>query len=272
MQLKDPHSTKVRIFQVSKSDEAFYLCQKNCLNPENCPYEGIINYKLTDEGLRFYELTDELSKSMVFALECPLYKSFYVKAERNIRAKEILGRLFDHSFENFSLQFNPKAFEIAKEYVSHKAWENGSWLILHGAYGVGKTHLLSAIVKEAIISFGTKAKFVNLAKVSALGFEEAKEELRNLSDYELIALDDVGVEISQNWLIPYIFKIFDDFNLKGGIVMSTNLSLKALQNLLGDRISDRIAENAIAIEMKGQSMRQNLRNNKISWIKGDDLK
>ncbi|MGC8683714.1 ATP-binding protein [Athalassotoga sp.] len=218
-------------------------------------------------------MTDELSKNMVFALECPLYKSFYIKEERSIRAKEILGYLFYHSFENFSPQFNPKAFEIAKEYVSHKAWENGSWLIFHGAYGVGKTHLLSAIIKEAIISFGTKAKFLNLAKVSTLGFEEAKEELRNLSDYELIALDDIGIEISQNWLIPYIFKIFDDFNMKGGIIMSTNLSLKALQNLLGDRISDRIAENAIAIEMKGQSMRQNLRNNKISWIKkGDDLK
>jgi len=273
MQLKDPHSTKVQIFQVSKSEEeAFDLCKQNCPSPEHCPYEGLIKYKLTDEGLKFYELTDKFSKDKVFTLKCDLYKLFRLKSERSIRAKKILGYLFDHSFENFSPQFNQKAFETAKEYVSHKAWENGGWLILHGTYGGGKTHLLSAIVREAIISFGTKAKLVNIAKVSTLGFEEAKEELRSLSDYELIALDDVGVEISQNWLIPYIFKIFDDFNQKGGIVMSTNLSIKALQDLLGNRISDRIAENAIAVEMKGTSMRQNLRNKKISWynLKGDD--
>ncbi len=202
---------------------------------------------------------------MVFASQCPIFERYKQTVQRQARVEKVLGVLAKHTFRNYDKTKNIKAYEMSRKYVERRAWEKGGWLILYGGYGTGKTHLLSAIIQEALM-LGTYATFANLAKISTMGFDEAKGELSRLTEYELLGLDDFGIESSQNWLTPHIFKLFDDLNeQKRGLVMTTNMSLSGLQELLGERISDRITERAIAIELTGESMRKSLRKDNVSW-------
>ena len=246
--------TMGRIFQVSTTNDALAQCQKACIGPEKC--NGFVKYTVSEYG------------DMVFTIQCPIFAQYQQSIQRKERARRVLGSLVEHTFENYDKAKNLKAFEMAKKYVERRAWKQGGWLILYGGYGTGKTHLLSAIIQEAIMS-GAQATFANLAKISTLEFEKAKSGLAQLTEYDLIGLDDFGVESSQNWLTPHVFKLFDDLNEnRKGLVMTTNMPLKGLQELLGERISDRITERAIAIELTGESMRKSLRKANISWAEG----
>jgi DNA replication protein DnaC len=265
MQSKAPDTKTGQISRVSSIEDLFEECRKTCTIEEGwCPYQGEIPYTLTNEGLEAEQLRPE-DANIVFTYDCPIWQHKQLLDKRTQRVKKRLGPLASHTFDNFDSSRNYKAFELAQKYVSRKAWEQGGWLIMYGNYGTGKTHLLAAIIQEAIMN-GVFAVFASLAKISTYEFETAKNKLSELSEYDLIGLDDFGVESAQNWLTPHIFKLFDDLNeSKKGLVMTTNMSLQFLQELLGDRISDRISQHAIAVELTGESMRKSLRSENVSW-------
>lgn len=263
MQSKAPNTRKGQISRVSSTEELFKECRKTCVI-EACPYQGEIPYTLTNEGLAAHQLRPE-DANIVFTYDCPLFQHKQLLDKRTQRVQNMLGPLASHTFDNFDSSRNYKAFELAQKYVVHKAWEQGGWLIMYGGFGLGKTHLLAAIIREAILN-GAFAIFTSLAKISTYEFETAKSKLSQLSEYNLVGIDDFGVESSQNWLTPHIFKLFDDLNeSKKGLVMTTNMSLQGLQELLGDRIADRISQHAIAVELIGESMRKSLREANVSW-------
>ncbi|MCW1306071.1 MAG: ATP-binding protein [Candidatus Parvarchaeota archaeon] len=229
---------------------------------ENCPYDGKIPYRLTSEGLNEYGINEKYA-NMIFTYECPLYQQKKLMAKRSQRVQRVLGPLSVHSLNNFDSAANPVAFDLVKKYVSKKAWQQGGWLIIYGKYGTGKTHLLSAIIHEAIMG-GTLATFANLAKISTLDFGEAKSQLSQLADYDLVGIDDFGIESTQNWLMPNIFRLFDDLNEGNkGLVITTNLPIDEFEKLLGERIKDRLVQHAVVVAMKGTSKRMDLRN--VSW-------
>jgi len=233
------------------TNDALEQCLRDC-RPD-C--DGMVRYTVPEFG------------DKVFTLECPVYKKRQQQKIREEKAQKKLGALAKHSFENYDQSRNLKAYELAKKYVAHRAWKQGGWLILHGGYGTGKTHLLSAIIHEAILA-GALAEFANITKIAAKNFENAKTEIRELTSYDLVGLDDFGIEASQNWLIPHLFNLFDELNENGkGLVMTTNLSMKELQDVLGERISDRIVQRAVAVGLTGTSMRKNLRADTTSWSK-----
>ncbi len=251
---------------VSNTEEAFQHCKATCMGIDKCPYSGNIPYQLTLEGLKKIGIEGKYA-GMIFTYKCPLFEEYALLQKRKQRVSRVLGPLATHTFENFDSSRNTKAFQMAKKYIESKAWKQGGWLILYGSYGTGKTHLLSAIIHEAIM-LGASAKFANLANITTLDFESAKSAIADLTSYDLVGIDDFGVEIGQNWLSPHIFRLFDDLNESSkGIVMTTNMPLGGLQELLGNRIADRIAERAIAIELTGESMRKNLRSKFTSWFK-----
>lgn len=228
---------------------------KNCPSPQECRTRGMIPFRMA--GGEF--------DNQPFTAECEAYKRFKIRQARLSRAEKILGPLFEYDFDGFDRRRNPEAYRYARMFAEKRGWEAGGWLILYGNYGTGKTRLAAAILREAIIE-GVHATFVNLADVMAMEIEKVKKKLRELTEYDLAVIDDFGVEISQNWLMPTVFSIFNTFAVrKKSIVLTTNLPLKAFQEIVGDRIADRIGERAVAIETVGDSYRGKNRSSFVGW-------
>lgn len=127
------------------------------------------------------------------------------------------------------------------------------WLILYGSLGTGKTTMLKAL----------KTVFPSSVYCSAMRvFDEfkAKEILPIFPDNKLLLLDDLGAE-------PPVCKIFGEdrtpitdmllrrYDWLATTVIATNLSIDDIQTRYGDRLADRIAEMAIAIQYDAPSYR-----------------
>ncbi|MFR6094661.1 MAG: ATP-binding protein [Dysosmobacter welbionis] len=93
------------------------------------------------------------------------------------------------------------------------------------------------------------------------GFGEDKQEfLDKLSRYDLLVIDDLGVERDTSYSVEQVFNVIDARNRTGKpLIVTTNLSLADLQNpsSLGyARIYDRILEMCpIRLKLAGDSRR-----------------
>ena len=152
------------------------------------------------------------------------------------------------SFENFSAsgQLAP-VLRRCQEYAK----DPRGGLLLHGAYGVGKTHLAVAIAREIILQ-GRRIEFVYVPKLlrkirrAFRDDYQGPDELALISRYaeELpyLVLDDIGVEKITDWArqtLDVIFYERDAHNL--ATVITSNLSPDEIEKKIDARISSRIA-------------------------------
>lgn len=153
---------------------------------------------------------------------------------------------------------------------------------LHGSRGVGKTHLMAAIVNELL----SKITRENYARMDcddfALGLQSSmlpafisvpellmeiracydnkilseKDVLAKYSDAETLMLDDLGAEKSSEWVLQTLYLLIDRRyrNMKRTII-SSNYTISQLSKRVGDRIGSRIAEMCQIVEVKGKDRR-----------------
>jgi DNA replication protein DnaC len=139
-------------------------------------------------------------------------------------------------------------------------WSQGLWI--HGPYGIGKTHLGIAAAREGIQVFepleqdGTLFAVYTvpdlLSRIKASwnkpevhGTE--KEIIDQVVKPVLLMLDDLGAEHTtvngKSWFSEIMFKIVNARWLKRrAMIVTTNLSVKELRKLLGDRVMSRLIE------------------------------
>lgn len=123
-------------------------------------------------------------------------------------------------------------------------------VFLSGKTGCGKTHLAVSILREASIQDVLSAYFITVpemlmrirASFSPINEESEEEIVKKFSDYEVLVLDDLGSEKTSEFSITTLFLILDrrDRYFKRTIITS-NLSLKEIEESLGARISSRLA-------------------------------
>lgn len=217
---------------------------------------------------------DSLEKRLDFAIR---EQNEVWKSECNLT-----GTLLEKTFDNFDSQLQPEAFK----YLTH--WNFGKSCILTSGkiYGIGKTHLVAALVnklitgKRSAIIVGEVSKGVYkvrcqvyittetalLARIRAT-FDNDKTEseesvYKKLSRYALLIIDDVGKVRPRDYsfLQGIYFRIIDErYNLKQDIIITTNLAGKDLENHIGGACSDRLIEmcgHDGIIKMSGESYRR----------------
>lgn len=181
------------------------------------------------------------------------------------------GRFGGKAFGNFKRELQPKAFDAVKNY-------GGRSLVLYSPdlYGVGKTHLVSALanhlidscqtVNECPVYMTTEAQM--LARIRAtFNHKEAEisitEEMvyRSLESPLLLVLDDVGKVRPHDYSFTQqvYFRLVDGRYISGKpIILTTNLSLDELEQHIGGACGDRLREmcgKAGFIKMVGKSYR-----------------
>jgi DNA replication protein DnaC len=153
----------------------------------------------------------------------------------------------DRTFDNF----DPKVHGVADAYdVARRfARDPYGWLVLHGGYGSGKTHLAAAIANEALnaraqVLFAVVPDLLDhlrsaFAPNSPIQYDEMFEGVRTT---HLLVLDDLGTESATPWAQEKLYQIINyRYNYQMPTVVTTNRRLEQID----DRIQSRLRDQAL---------------------------
>ena len=135
-----------------------------------------------------------------------------------------------------------------------------------GPVGTGKTHLCSAIANYVLqagldvvyLKIGTMLDLIRECKYNFEKNEKlSTEQLQNLYRVSLLIIDDLGTEVSTDFVREQLFYLFDErINYRLPWVISTNLSPNEIGTMYEDRLSDRIIGTSRVLKFTGTSIRQ----------------
>lgn len=160
------------------------------------------------------------------------------------------------------------ALAMAKRFVNgwEKAKAGGYGLLLLGGCGTGKTHLACAIMLELLDKYACLyPRYYKVTEIfSAVrntyqqgATTNEEETIKFFSSIQLLVIDEVGVQKGSEAEKRILFSILDNrvTSNKPTILMS-NLGPKALAELLGDRLYDRVRSKCVPMLFAGPSMRK----------------
>lgn len=161
------------------------------------------------------------------------------------------------NFSNFSPgnQSQEKALAISKRFAE----ETGGWLFLYGPAGVGKTHLVVAILQKIWprmpIFYPVPELLLHLR--SCLREQTEEEAILPFKNAPVLILDDMGVEKITDWVRQAFYVILAHRDREElPTIFTSNLSLDELEERIGDdRITSRIAGSAKIVKMEGADYR-----------------
>lgn len=137
-------------------------------------------------------------------------------------------------------------------------------LFFYGTVGTGKSFLSCCVAKElldcghSVLYFSSTALFDTLARNSFS--YKTKEELYNICEdlynCDLVIIDDLGTELTNNFVATQLFTLLGERHLrKKSTVISTNLTLEELSARYSDRIFSRITSNYEVCKLTGADIR-----------------
>ena len=153
----------------------------------------------------------------------------------------------------------------AHAYVDHwpQAFKKNIGLLLFGDVGTGKSFLAGCIA-NALLERDVPVLMTNfpsiLARLGGMFGEDRTAFLDSLGDYDLLIIDDLGVERNTEYAMEQMFSIIDSRYRSGKpLIVTTNLKLDELKHppdLAHARIYDRILERCAPILFAGKNFRE----------------
>ena len=157
------------------------------------------------------------------------------------------------------MEYAKDALEKSEEFLENIGEENND-LLIYGRTGVGKSFLSHCIAKESlnrgysVMYFSSGQLFDELADAYFGRRETSAPEL--IEDCDVLIIDDLGTELTNSFVNSRLFSIINSRTLKcRSTIISTNLSLKELQDTYSERIFSRIASRFVMIKLMGNDLR-----------------
>lgn len=169
---------------------------------------------------------------------------------------------FSWTFENDDGR-SPELMKAMRNYVEHFEWflENKKGLLLWGTAGSGKSYA-AVSVANALIQQERPCLVTSFTRISnkLQGQRDKQDYLDNLNLYDLLVIDDLGVERKSEYMQEIVFDIINTrYNSGKPFIITTNLTIEEIKKpaeLCDTRIYDRILERCTPIEVNGQSRRR----------------
>lgn len=166
-----------------------------------------------------------------------------------------------HSGEDL-LHFE-KAVENCKNFIKNFDSDYHN-LFFYGTVGTGKSFLSGCVAKElmdrghSVIYFGATGLFDLLSSTSfdTKNREERQNTYSDLYQCDLLIIDDLGTELTNQFTASQLFSLLNERNIgRKATIISTNLSLRELQDRYSDRIFSRITSNFEVCKLTGADIR-----------------
>lgn len=166
------------------------------------------------------------------------------------------------TFANDDLANEPIT-RAAQRYVENfsELRKSGKGLLLYGNTGTGKTFAACEIA-NALIDKGYPVLVTNFARIlnTLQGTFEKQEYIDGFNSFQLLVIDDLGIERDTAYAKEQVFNIIDSRYRSGlPMIITTNLTMEKIKNpedIENRRIYDRILERCFPIEVGGSSRRR----------------
>lgn len=162
----------------------------------------------------------------------------------------------------------------SKEFVNafDASSSNRGSILIYGETGMGKTFLTNCIAKE-LLDKGHSVLYLSaneLFETVLAGYLlNQKNELEELYHYiynsELLIIDDLGTELTNNFVLSQLFEIINQREISGkSTLISTNFSMKQLRDRYSERIMSRIIAGYTVFNIYGENIRYQKRKKEIN--------
>ena len=187
--------------------------------------------------------------------------------DSRIKGNQAFGSLSPYglyTFDNFALREKElsaaESQALGEAVVTLKSWAEHplNWLMLRGAYGVGKTHLAAAVANR-VATNGMSVLFVVVSDLldhlratyqpnSPVSYDQRFNEVRRA---RLLVLDDLGAQNATPWAEEKLFQILNYRYVSrlATVLTVSNASWEALDERLQSRLMDGDVCKTIAIEV-----------------------
>ncbi len=135
-------------------------------------------------------------------------------------------------------------------------------LYMHGATGLGKTHLSLAIAnvvaeKGYRVIYDSAQNLLSSLEKEKFSYSGTNEREKEILDCDLLIIDDLGSEFSTQFTVAAIYNIVNTrINRSKPVIISTNLSETELEAKYTQRITSRIIGNYVSLLFLGKDIRQ----------------
>ncbi len=189
------------------------------------------------------------------------------------RSSGIAHLLQKQTFETFSLDYYKSSaeihsrmkqnFEKAKKFALEFGGESSGNLLMLGGTGLGKTHLSTAIAKVVLdrgfdVLYVTAMDMISDFEMERFGsgYSSAQADIEKYFECDLLILDDLGTEVSNQFTVSTIYNIVNTRLSKNlSTVISTNLASKELRERYWDRITSRLFGEYTPLVFEGTDVR-----------------
>lgn len=152
---------------------------------------------------------------------------------------------------------------VCRKYVSNwtEMRDRNTGILFYGSVGTGKS-FYACCIANALLKDLVPVSVTNLSRVlnQLSGFDGRQDVIDKLQKYDLLVIDDLGIERGSGYALEQIFNIFDS-RMRAGkpLIVTTNLSKTELKNpgdIEHQRIYDRVLSMCpIQLKMDGTSRR-----------------
>ncbi len=227
------------------------VCEE-CPGLKECPTRGYVPIE-EQYGGKVYILYTKCKKREKYDKEL-VYKNVL---ETSGLPPEYLGK----TFENFEIGPNQRAVAQIHTYLQEKKYEKGEGLILVGPTGVGKTHLVAAIIHELAkmeeyVVFLYTADFLDEIRETYDDEYTGEDKFEMVRTATILVLDDLGTERMTDWAKEKITQLLNyRYNNLLPTIVTTNLSLDELRERIGERAFSRLLARSEVLPILGVDRR-----------------
>ncbi len=185
----------------------------------------------------------------------------------NLRTRGIQDAALRASSFEQSDGSNPDNIAIAKIYADtfmEAFYPQGNGLLLWGDVGTGKSYV-AACIANALIDDGIAVLMTSAAKINNGLYNQLEKNvyLDTLNYYQLLIIDDLGIERKSDFALENLFTVIDErYKSNKPLIITTNLSLEQMEQpteMAHRRIYDRILEKCTPLAFDGSNKRQEKR-------------